>query len=640
MFKSLLISGFIFFLTFSTFGQSGQKRLSVTTITDKDLVVPEGIEKNFDQLLVDWKRNFKPSFDCSSDYNTNFSYPDSVYINRLYRLPTVMELAYNPIVRSYIDMYTGRMRTSVEYFLGKSKFYFPIIETFLDKYGLPLELKYLPIIESALNPTIVSRAGATGLWQFMIGTGKMYNLEINSLVDERRDPFRSSEAAARYLRDLYNIYGDWNLVIAAYNCGPGNVNKAIRLSNGQTDYWAIYPYLPRETRGYVPAFIAATYVMNYYSAHNICPSEYKYTSSIDTITVDKYLHLQQLADVLNIPIEQIRKLNPQFKKDIVPGEYKKYLVTLPSIGASEFEVQKDSVYTYRTNDFLTHRKVVIPEGENGNTNAKKIRHKVRRGESLGSIASRYKVTVQQMKNWNRLRSNKIRVGQFLAVYRTVAQPVQKETKPIESLGKENQNLKEENLASVKKEGNTSNNTILANYFSKQAAKNTTNIQNIEDEDDAPALNESQTIYHKVRIGETLQSIAEKYDVNKKDIRQWNKIKSTVLVGQRLAIHLPVKKEVEDNLLSDNAESPVHDETTVSVTEQNNDRTKTLVKEIKPAQNQKEIKKRISYYTVKRGDTLSQIASRFGNRATTKELMQVNKLRTSKLKIGQRLKIPN
>ena len=257
--------------------------------------LPKSMTYPLDSLLNDWKA--KNYIDLGKDCSTaevNPLFSDSVYIDRLSRIPAVMEMPYNDIVRKFIDMYAGRLRNQVSFMLSACNFYMPIFEEALDAYGLPLELKYLPIIESALNPSAVSRAGASGLWQFMIGTGKIYGLESNSLIDERRDPIKATWAAARYLKEMYDIYGDWNLVIAAYNCGPGTINKAIRRAGGETDYWKIYNLLPKETRGYVPAFIAANYVMTYYCDHNICPMETNIPASTDTVQVTKNLHFEQL----------------------------------------------------------------------------------------------------------------------------------------------------------------------------------------------------------------------------------------------------------------------------------------------------------------------------------------------------------
>ena len=258
------------------------------------------------------------------------SFADSVFISRFAELNSMIDLSFNSNVKSYLNVYTKKKRDKVEIMLGLTDYYFPIFEEVLAYYDLPQELKYLPVIESALNPRAVSRAGATGLWQFMYSTGKMYGLEIGSYIDERRDPIKSSHAAARFLKDLYKTFGDWTLVIAAYNCGPGNVNKAIRRSGGKRNYWDIYYRLPRETRGYVPAFIAASYTMNYYEEHNLQPKNIEIPTVTDTICVKEKLHLGQVSEVLNIPIQQLRDMNPHFKKDIIPENKKKdYFLRIP-----------------------------------------------------------------------------------------------------------------------------------------------------------------------------------------------------------------------------------------------------------------------------------------------------------------------
>lgn len=687
MLKHLLIAGFILGNTISVVGQTGTHISDKNTITDKDIVVPEEIERNFDQLVVDWKKDLRPSLDCDSENKPALTYEDSIYISRLYSLPTEMELVYNPIVRSYIDMYTGRRKSGVGYFLGKSKYFFPIFERALDKYGLPLELKYLPIIESALNPTIVSRAGATGLWQFMIGTGKMYDLEINSLVDERRDPIKSSEAAAKYLKDLYGIYNDWNLVIAAYNCGPGNVNKAIKRSGGETDYWAIYNYLPKETRGYVPAFIAAAYIMNYYNEHNICPFEYKYTLSTDTIHIDKQLHLQQIADVLSVDIDELRNLNPQYKKDIVPGEFKQYILKLPSVKATDFVVNKDTIYSYKFEEFLAHRKVVEPKGYTQAFSGAKVRYKVRRGDNLGSIARKYGITVNQLKSWNGLKSNRLNVGQVLAVSnkpaKTTKNPVKPKEEPILLAQKEDKSTTSKSTEQTEDSG-SSTSGLLGQYYARVHESNTAKPEKQEpivDTTTSPPdsinsdyaafeefvseiarddLQTTQTIYHKVRIGETLTQIATKYNVSRKEIKSWNKLSSSVpKVGQRLMIHLPPQKEdvkelipeISDNVSVEEMAANVKTETEKPINRQTAS-TNTVVlktpsadinnKADKKAPEQKKKAKsgpQTTIYTVKKGDTLGHIAMRYGGKATPQQIMKTNNLRSDKLSIGQKLKIP-
>ena len=264
-------------------------------------------------------------------------------------------MPYNSVVQKFIDQYSGRLRRTVSYALGAGNFYIPIFEEALDYYGLPLELKYLPVIESALEPKAKSPAGAVGLWQFMLATGKRYDLKVNSLIDERQDPYKSSWAAARYLRDLYKIYRDWSLVIAAYNCGPGNVNKAIHRANGVRDYWTIYPYLPSETRGYVPAFIAANYIMNYYCEHNICPMKTKLPVTTDTVTITRDLHMQQVAELCNIEVEAIKALNPQYRTQLIPGSSGPMTLCLPTETLNAFIDLKDSVYNYRADELMTRR---------------------------------------------------------------------------------------------------------------------------------------------------------------------------------------------------------------------------------------------------------------------------------------------
>ena len=319
---------------------------------------PEAMTYDLDSLLnLYMSKTYLEEEDCNMrDVNPVYSKED--YIARLLRLPNVMEMVYNDVVQKFIDRYSGRLRHSISYMLGASNFYIPIFEEALEAYQLPLELKYLPIIESALNPNAISRAGAGGLWQFMIGTGKQYGLQVNSLVDERRDPVKSSYAAARYLSDLYKIFGDWNLVIAAYNCGPEKINKAIRRSNGEKDYWQIYPYLPKETRGYVPAFIAANYIMTYYSLHNICPMSTRLPAKTDTVMVNKNVHLQQVAEVVGINIDLLRSLNPMYRRDIIPGATEPYALRLPLTEVGKFIDLQDSVYTYKVDELLNKRSEV------------------------------------------------------------------------------------------------------------------------------------------------------------------------------------------------------------------------------------------------------------------------------------------
>lgn len=387
--------------------------------------LPESMTYPVDSLLNDWKaKNYiKRGKDCSTaDENPFFS--DSVYIQRLSRIPTVMQMPYNEIVRKFIDMYASRLRNQVAFMLSASNFYIPIFEEALDAYNLPLELKYLPVIESALNPSATSRAGASGLWQFMIGTAKIYDLEVNSLIDERRDPIKATWAAARYLKDLYAIYQDWNLVIAAYNCGPGNINKAIRRSGGKNDYWSIYSYLPKETRGYVPAFIAANYLMNYYCDHNICPMETDIPANTDTVQISKNLHFEQISDICGISLEQVKSLNPQYKKNIIPGNIKPYTLRLPYNYINTFIDNQDTIYAHRADELFNERKIVEIKDEpavsvraKAKPKGSKTYHKIRSGETLSTIAEKYHVRVSDIKKWNNLRGTNIAAGKRLKIYK-------------------------------------------------------------------------------------------------------------------------------------------------------------------------------------------------------------------------------
>mgnify|MGYP002624077486 FL=1 len=325
---------------------------------------PEAMTYDLDSLLNLYmsKNYLEEDADCNMR-DVNPTYSREEFIDRLSRMPCVMEMAYNEVVQKFIDRYSGRLRHSISYMLGASNFYMPIFEEALEMYQLPLELKYLPIIESALNPKAVSRVGATGLWQFMLVTGKQYGLQVNSLVDERRDPVKSSQAAAHYLSDLYKVFGDWNLVIAAYNCGPENINKAIHRAQAANkdsaanvkDYWKIYPYLPKETRGYVPAFIAANYMMTYYSQHNICPMTTRLPAKTDTVMVTRKLHLEQVAEVVGLNIDLLRSLNPMFRRDIVPGNTAPMALRLPQTEVGRFIDLEDSIYSYKADELLTNR---------------------------------------------------------------------------------------------------------------------------------------------------------------------------------------------------------------------------------------------------------------------------------------------
>lgn len=346
--------------------------------------------------------------------------PDSIYIKRLQGIACPFQLPYNSIVRSYIELYTSRVKPKTETILGLSEYYFPIFEEILDSYELPLELKYLAVIESALNPSAVSRAGATGLWQFMYHTGKAYGLGVSSLVDQRRDPIAATHAAARHLKDLYNIYGDWSLVLAAYNCGMGNVNKARRRSN-RDDFWSIYYYLPRETRGYVPAFVGAMYAMRYHKEHNLIPPKINFEPfhRYDTIAIKTWVHFEQIASVIKTPVDVLRALNPQYRCDIVPGNEQTYYLKLPLNKVDEFLTLQDSIFSYESKKY-NPATLIIPSGYTSKASIKgkkKTYYTVKSGDALYTIAGKFRVRVNDLKEWNNLYSNRIRIGQKLVIYR-------------------------------------------------------------------------------------------------------------------------------------------------------------------------------------------------------------------------------
>ena len=339
--------------------------------------------------------------------------PDSVYLERLKKMNSFISLPFNDIVKNYIIKYSEKMPTSMAHILGLCEYYMPIFEATFDKYELPQELKAMAIIESALNPLAVSRVGAKGMWQFMYDTAKHYGLHVNSFVDERYDPIKSAEAAAMYLRDSYAIFGDWNLAIASYNCGAGNVRKAIRRAGGSRNFWDIWPYLPRETRGYVPAFVGALYTVNFYKEHGIKPEAVGMPVAVDTFVINKQLHLQQVSDLTGAPLEDLRRINPQYRHNIIPGNEREYVLRIPYNYTNAFIDCEDSVYTHKTDVYfnpVTIKKIKEGDGE-------RIIYRVQSGDYLGKIASKYRVTVSQIKRWNNLKSNDIRVGQRLTIYR-------------------------------------------------------------------------------------------------------------------------------------------------------------------------------------------------------------------------------
>jgi membrane-bound lytic murein transglycosylase D len=450
--------------------------------------------------------------DTTDIYPRNIS--DSAYIARLQNIQEVIPLSYNNTVKNIIKFYTERKRDQVEVMLGLSAYYFPIFEETLDRYNMPLELKYLPVIESALNPKAVSRVGATGLWQFMYGTGKQMGLEVTSFVDERRDPIKSTDAAIRYLKYLYNTYDDWYLAIAAYNCGPGNVNRAIRRSGNKKNYWQIYYHLPKETRGYVPAFIAAAYVMNYYREHNLRARMPDIPFQADTLYVHDYLHFEQLESMLDMDKDLVRALNPMYRRDVIPAKAEKpYPLTLPAHKALEF-LEKDSVI------FAHERHKHFPDnrlGEPSSGNAADIRsgdvagkarlvYTVKTGDNLGFIAAWYKVSVTDLRQWNNIKGNMIRVGQKLSVYVPENQK---------------QHFEKINTMSLAQKQAQAGKPVPASTSRQTATSQSSDYE-----------------YYTVQKGDTVWDIARRFSgVTPQEILRLNNLttNSNLLVGQRLRI---------------------------------------------------------------------------------------------------------
>ena len=466
--------------------------------------IPTEFEKNLDNLANSWYiKSTRQHRDCRGS-SENPYVSSQVMTERLSKLPTVIPMPYNERVRELIDFYANKRRNQVERMLGLSQYYFPIFEQELAAQDLPLELKYLPVIESALIPNAVSRAGAAGLWQFMPATGQIYDLEVTSLVDERRDPYKSARAGATFLKDLYNMFGDWHLAIAAYNCGPGNVNKAIRRAGGKRSFWEIYDYLPRETRGYVPAFIAANYIMTYYKEHNLCPVTVSLPKYSDTIIVREKLNLSKIAETLNMNPEELKNMNPKLLTDVVPGHIKPQTLYFPDNYASLFIANIDSIravqnrFTASVDSIAELVAATMNERDTRNSEktqtsrpaqtqqAQRITHTVRSGETLSGIADRYGVTVRNIMDWNDLKSNRALRGQKLRIY----------------------------------PGKNSGRTAPVSA--------------------APAKPKPEFIYYTVRRGDTLTEIAVRYNVTVGDIQKANNLKTTkVQVGQKLKI--PNKK---------------------------------------------------------------------------------------------------
>lgn len=517
------------------------------TIHDNSVIIPESFETDVKKMQENWYLKNYAQLDRNADSRPSPVTTDQDYIDRLALLPTVIDMPYNSVVKNFIVMYSERKRQLVENMLGMSLYYMPIFEEALERYGLPLELRYLPVIESALNPAAVSRAGAAGLWQFMPGTATQMGLELNSLVDMRRDPIASSDAAARYLKQLYGIFGDWSLAIASYNCGPGNVAKAIRRAGGgKKDFWEIYPFLPAETRGYVPAFIAANYVMNNYDKHNISPALARKPILTDTVHISRRIHFRQISDVLAIPMDELRALNPQFRTDLIPGDIRPYALVLPSLQTFAYIANEDSIANHNAT-LYARRNIVEPANGSVQGSDNKGRyvdelvvkyHKVAKGETLAKIARKYGVTVASIRKANGMsRKKKVQRGQRLKINTYQRRYIKEEpavaTAEVEAAAVADSTAVErslelglENCADTLQQVNPTS----------QAPQIATEQPKAKPQPKAKTKS-PKTTRHKVRKGESLDKIAKRYGITLAALKAANpKVKSDkIQIGQTIIV---------------------------------------------------------------------------------------------------------
>jgi len=413
--KIIYLSIYLLFIT-TTFAQEEQQEQN--PIDSLELQIDETFQdqmlKEMDALLDLWyikKQMGSINIGMLNDNSEEDCLVDSVVRSRLENLSTVIPLTYNYDVRRKIELYVCKRKRSSSIILGLSQYYYPWMREIFDKYNVPEELIYLTIVESALNPTAVSRAGATGIWQFMYRTGKTYQLEVNTFVDDRRDPFKATDAAARHLRDLYNIFNDWGLAISAYNCGAGGVRKAIARSGGKTDFWSVKPFLPRETQNYFPYYIAALYLVNYHHEHGIPFANLTIPFAVDTIMIAKELHLQQVAEVLDIDLEELKILNPQYKKLVIPAVKDPYPLRLKNTDILRFIALEDTIYQHKHDEHFAQMKI----HEELLTESTDV-YIVKKGDTLGAIAARFRTTVRKLADYNNLRNtHSLSVGQRLRI---------------------------------------------------------------------------------------------------------------------------------------------------------------------------------------------------------------------------------
>lgn len=603
------------------------------TITDNAIVFPESFETDTKKMMQNWYLQNYTVLDADVEKRSSNDATDAEYIKRLKSMPTVIEMPYNQVVRSYIDMYVKRRRTLVETMLGMSLYYMPIFEQALEKEGLPLELKYLPVIESALNPEAVSRVGATGLWQFMIGTAKGLGLEVNSLVDERRDPYRSSDKAAKYLKTLYGIYDDWSLAIAAYNCGPANVNKALRRAGSdkeKKDFWEIYPYLPKETRGYVPAFIAANYVMTYFKYHNISPSLAKKPIVTDTVSVGKRVHLQQIASVLSMPIEEIRVLNPQFRRDVIPAtEERRYSLALPSQQVYSYIMSEDSIVNFNRTQYA-QREVVEPaeyKTENSNysyeTRLVTKYHKVRRGETLSKIARKYGVTTASIKQVNGMRRNSVSKGQLLKV------SVYQKIKVPRKVEQTKDDVKDPNVE-------VEDNTLVAQN-STDVVEEDVEVEAQETQQPAKSVKKTTTVASETK--KTSRETANSAD-NKKNATKASSVKNVKEADSATTKKNGKKnaKEAEESVVTTKKSNKKNAKSEVEASNSKSAKAdKASASKSKKADSEPKSQKGTTH-KISKGETLSQIAEKYPG-VSVADIRKANNIKGSDIRAGESIIIP-
>ncbi len=574
-----------------------------TTTNTFDFIKDDFIAASLDSLAA--LRYFE-GFECPTDetlrdvfgFTPGFVpvYADSVYYSRLKKLDaaTPINLTYNQYVRDYIELYATKKRVLMQRVMGLAQIYFPMFEEQLDRHNMPLELKYLAIVESALNPVARSRVGATGLWQFMYGTGKMYNLNVTSLVDDRRDPLKATIAACEHMNDLYKMYGDWLLVLAAYNSGAGNVNKAIRRSGGKMDFWQIRPFLPMETRGYVPAFIAVNYVMSYAAEHNLRPVQPLFHHfEIDTVVVKDVLSFKQISTSLNIPEDEIAFLNPAYKSGVIPAtKDNTYILRLQKKYIGDFV--NNEARLYAINAQARNEKEEILSMMKTVTQAEY--HKVKKGESLGVIARKYHCSVEDLKRWNKLRSTNLQIGQRLIVRPEVSVPA--------------------NYA-------LSGPKTSSNAQTQAAAANSAAHQNGQ-------LARSENVYHKVKAGETLGKIASSYNTTVANIQSLNNLSSTnIKIGENLIVARKQVEESSDNQLAEvsaDKEGTENADTVAEYTASEQNKDSASVKVITKTSNK--------YHQVKSGETLGGIAERY--KTSVSSIRSWNNIQGNIIRTGQKL----